>query len=92
MNLLDFADYGVAIFAIACIAYIVYIFKSSDTKMKTANEYAKEYRQLLATNQEIMKLNTEVINNNTKAITELITFLKVSDVEIKAKLDELIRR
>ncbi|MGE5328240.1 MAG: hypothetical protein ACM3KR_01875 [Deltaproteobacteria bacterium] len=87
-----FAEYGLGIFSVACIVVVVFLFINANKEKKEAKDYANDYKSLLSNNQEIMKLNTKVIDNNTKAITELINFLQVSVTRIETKLDELLRR
>jgi len=92
MNPLDALDYGVAVFSIVAIIYIVYLYvvkNSQDNAHKQSNdELMKEYRQLI-------ERSNAVIQNNTKALeclTALIRDLQISVVRQEEKLNELLER
>ncbi len=88
MNPLDALDYGTAIFSIVAIIYIVYLYVTKNSTENKAEEIAKEYKQ-------IIESNNAVIQNNTKALeslTALIRDLQISMVRQEEKLNELLER
>lgn len=88
MNPLDALDYGTAVFSIVAVIYIVYLYVTKNPTENKAEKIAKEYKQ-------IIESNNAVIQNNTKALeslTTLIRDLQISMVRQEEKLNELLER